>query len=364
VATVKQGLRGSDALQILESSASRDLKRTRELVEEASMADLASYFKGAEMGELSPSVKAELVSAGIAGGQWGFNALMQRLTSTNVHEADYEEVANEILEVISPLAKILNYSRFRATAIQSYVSQCSGRSLKMHSNDISKTELKKYEDQITFFRDTTISNAESLKRWVDSVDEFCVRLSEPSVLDSILMDTATSRGKKGTVSSKSISSYSKHWKSYALEILSGEIGIKWSGDHKESINEKVKHLINYQTRNWTKLQKDLNETRSTRRSYKSTRETNKLKNVESKKVTAEHHIDGRLVSITYNLPGVDEDLIQPALNSIRAQMMRNVKQGKVSFTMKSDRDFLSIEMEKALKEDVETLKVLLNSHRR
>jgi hypothetical protein len=89
-----------------------------------------------------------------------------------------------------------------------------------------------------------------------------------------------------------------------------------------------------------------------------------LKNVESKKVTAEHHIDGRLVSITYNLPGVDEDLIQPALNSIRAQMMRNVKQGKVSFTMKSDRDFLSIEMEKALKEDVETLKVLLNSHRR
>lgn len=46
MAQTKQGLRGSEALQILELRASRDLKLTRQLVEEASMADIASYFKG------------------------------------------------------------------------------------------------------------------------------------------------------------------------------------------------------------------------------------------------------------------------------------------------------------------------------
>ncbi len=72
----RQVLKGSEALQILESSASRELKRTRELIEEASAADIASYFKGAELGELSPTTNSELVSAAIAGGQWGFNALL------------------------------------------------------------------------------------------------------------------------------------------------------------------------------------------------------------------------------------------------------------------------------------------------
>lgn len=99
------GTQSSEALQILESSASRELKRTRELVEEASSADIASYFKGAELGELSPTTNSELVSAAIAGGQWGFNALLSRLASTEVHQADYENVANELLEIVSPHAK-------------------------------------------------------------------------------------------------------------------------------------------------------------------------------------------------------------------------------------------------------------------
>lgn len=50
MAQTKQGLKGSEALQILELRASRDLKLTRQLVEEASMADIASYFKGAGLG--------------------------------------------------------------------------------------------------------------------------------------------------------------------------------------------------------------------------------------------------------------------------------------------------------------------------
>jgi hypothetical protein len=362
MAQTKQGLKGSEALQILESRASRDLKRTRQLVEEASLADIASYFKGAELGELSTNANSELVSAAIAGGQWGFNALVSRLASTNVHEADYENVANEILEIVSPLAKVLNYARFRATAIQSYVALC-GRSLKLKSINLSKTELSKYEDQVTWIKNTTISNSDSLQDWASKVDLLCGHLSESQEGDANSIQATGSRSKKGTVSTKSISSYSKHWKSYAVEILSPEIGLNWNGDKSDSIATRIEHLVSYQTRTWSRLQKDLSETVSSRRSYRSAKVNGKATKSAGKQVTAEHDIDGRLLSISYNLPGVDEDLIQPALNSIRAQLMRNAKQAKVSFTMKTDSNSLSIEMEKASKEDLETLKVLLNSHR-
>ena len=363
MAPAKQRLKGSEALQILESSASRDLKRTRQLVEEASVADIASYFKGAGLGELATTANAELVSAAIAGGQWGFNALVSRLASTDVHEADYENVANDILGIVSPLAKILNYARFRATAIQSYVDQCGGRSLKLQSVNLSKTELSKYEDQVTWIQKTTISNADTLDNWVGAIDLLCGDLSEKQEVITSLRETTNSSRHRLMVSSRSISSYSKHWRSYAPEILTSEIGINWNGDRKDSIAARIEHLVSYQPRNWARLQRDLSETVSTRRSYQSAKKNRQTKVSAGKQVTVEHDIEGRLLSITYNLPGVDEDLVQPALNSIRAQLMRNAKHTKVSFTMKTDSNFLSIEMGKASKEDLETLKVLLNSHR-
>jgi hypothetical protein len=142
-----------------------------------------------------------------------------------------------------------------------------------------------------------------------------------------------------------------------------ELGLKLIGDKDDSIASKVMPLINYRPRSWSQLQKDLRETVSTRRSYQSAKKTGDNSRSEGKLVTVEHYIDGRLVSISYTLPGVDEDLIQPALNSIRAQLLRNTKQPKVSFTMKTENNSLSVEIEKASKEDLETLKVLLNSYK-
>ena len=363
MARAKQELRGAEALALLESSASRDLKRTRELVEEASMADVAVYFKGAELGELSPVTNAELVSAAIAGGQWGFNSLVSRLTSTSVHEADYEHVANEILEIVSLHAKILNFARFRATAIQSYVAQCSGRSMKLQAMNLSKNELNRFEDQVALVQNAKIWNLDSLQDWVNEVDNLCTSISERQELETDLKEVSSSRNKKGTVSTKSISSYSKHWRSYAPEIISQEISISYPENKAESIAVRTEYLVNYQPRNWAKLQRDLSESKSTRRIFHSAGLGKKNAKSTGKQVTAEHDLGGRLLSITYNLPGVDEDLIQPALNSIRAQLMRNVKQGKVSFTMKSDSNLLSIEMDKASKDDLETLRILLNSHK-
>ena len=159
MAQTKQALSGTEALQILETGASIDLKRARQLVEEAATADIASYFKGADLGEISPSLNSTLVSAAIAGGQWGFNSLVSRLSSSNVHESDYEHVANEILEIVSPLTKVLNYARFRTGAIQSYVAQCDVPSFKLQTMMISKADLAEYESRIEKIKKTKISTS-------------------------------------------------------------------------------------------------------------------------------------------------------------------------------------------------------------
>lgn len=359
----KQTLSGAEALQILETSASLDLKRARQLVEEAATADIASYFKGAELGEISPSLNATLVSAAIAGGQWGFNSLVSRLTSSNVHESDYEHVANEILEIVSPLTKVLNYARFRTGAIQSYVAQCDVPSFKLQTMMISKADLNEYESRIEKIKKAKISDDNSLLNWGYEVDELCEFLSNTQMTNSDSGENLASRSKKGTVSTKSISSYSKHWHSYMSEILALEIGIKWRGSKDDSILMRAAYLDGYKGRNWNQLQRDLSETVSTRRAYKAAKKARKNAKSAGKLITAEHDLDGRLLTITYDLSGVDEDLIQPALNSIKAQMMRNIKQEKVSVSMKTDSSALSIDFEKPTKEDLETLRILINSHR-
>ena len=363
MAQTKQALTGAEALQILETSASIDLKRARQLVEEAATADIASYFKGADLGEISPSLNSTLVSAAIAGGQWGFNSLVSRLSSSNVHEADYEHVANEILEIVSPLTKVLNYARFRTGAIQSYVAQCDVPSFKLQTMMISKGDLTEYESRIQKIKKTKISDDNSLLNWGDEVDELCEFLSNTQMNNADTGENLASRSKKGTVSTKSISSYSKHWHSYMSEILAPELGIRWRGDEDDSIATRTAYLDGYKVRSWSQLQKELNETVSTRRAYKAAKKTNKASKSSGKLITAEHDLDGRLLTITYDIAGVDEDLIQPALNSIKAQLMRNVKQDKISVSMKTDSSALSIDIEKPTKDDLETLRILINSHR-
>ena len=147
------------------------------------------------------------------------------------------------------------------------------------------------------------------------------------------------------------------------EILAPEIGIKWPGTKGDSIATRTAHLDDYRARSWQQLQKELNETVSTRRAYKSAKKANKSLKSGEKLITAEHDLDGRLLTITYNLSGVDEDLIQPALNSIKAQLMRNIKQNKVSVSMKTDSSALSVDIEKPTKDDLETVRIFINSHR-
>ena len=356
-------LNGSEALRALEERSGADLKRARQLVEEAAASDISSYFEGAGFGEPSPSLCSTLVAAALAGGQWGFNSLITRLESSNVHETDQDVVANEILEIVAPLAKILNYARFRSGSIQSYVAQCDIPSLKLQTMLLSKSDFEQYGKIVREIKNYRLNDQTTTFVWIEKVDELCDFLSKSQLENDEKNEKIASKSKKGTVSTKSISSYSKHWKSYANEVLSLVLDFKWSGDLEETINGRVRTLERYKTRTWSEIQKDLNQSISTRRAFTSSKKKRSAKVSGARLITEETDLAGRVLTLTFNSTGLDEDLIQPALNSIKGQLLRGNKKDKISVSMKTDSSSLSIELEKPTKEDLSTIEILLNSHR-
>ena len=129
----------------LESEAALELKQTRQLVEEACTKDILVFWAGSGLGEISRTSISTLVTPAIAGGQWGFNSLVKRLENLNITDSQLAEIANEILELAAPHAKILNYARFRSGAVQAYVSQCKSNSFDAEVLGINQSKSQTYK---------------------------------------------------------------------------------------------------------------------------------------------------------------------------------------------------------------------------
>ena len=355
---------GSELLKALESEASFELKQTRHLVEEACCKDISAYWSGAGLGEISRASILTLVTPAIAGGQWGFNSLISRLETLNVADNQLEEIANEILELSGPHAKILNYSRFRSGAVQAYVSQCKPSSFDAEVLGIPELTSKAYKNNVEKVLNTRISDIDSLRLWANQISDLMELLSVEQDRQRATVDEASGKSRKGSVSTKSVSSYSKHWLSFVEEKLSSEVGGKWNGDPEESTAERSRQLTGYEAISWNKMKNSLLESKSTRRSFSNDRKSQTKKSVSNndKFITDIHDLGGRKLTISYNLPGVDVDLIKPAVNSLRGHMIINPKSAHASVNMKSDSSYLSIDLDNPKKSDVETVEILLNSH--
>lgn len=355
--STKGNLKGLDALRTLEALSSAELKSCRGLVEQAALADINAYFNGANLGQLNPALGSSLVSAAIAGGQWGFNNLISRLGTSSIHESDLETVANEILEIVSPHTKLLNYARFRVGAVQSYVAQCEVPSFKLQTMLLSKPDLDDYKTKVELIKQAAIADERSAFAWLNMVDELCDFLSNSQLENS---DKQSSRSKKGTVSTKSISSYSKHWHSYASEILSIELGFRWSGNLEDSLRNRFSDLNKYKSRSWDQLQRDLNETKSTRRAYRGA--TKKEKTSSSKLVSHISQIGNSSLKVTFNLPAIDKDLITPAINLLRGQLIRNPKSPAISVNLESEGNSLIVELTNPKRDILTEVEIELNAH--
>jgi hypothetical protein len=95
--------------------------------------------------------------------------------------------------------------------------------------------------------------------------------------------------------------------------------------------------------------------------FKSAVKKSRLDSSHLKLITSQHDLGGRKLKITHDAIGIDKDLILPALNSMKGQLIMNPKQAKLLINMSSDSSTLIIELEMPKKNDVDNLKVLLDS---
>ena len=161
MSTKGTGVTGIEALSILELDASSELKRTRQLVEEAVVSDIRVYLGGLGVKNLPPQSLSGLVTAAVAGGQWGFNSLIARLESLDMKIKNLNKAANEILALIYRHTSILNYARIRVTSVQSIVKTLVNKSLNK-DNKIDLSEILDFE----------IRDRSSLMIWVEMAERY------------------------------------------------------------------------------------------------------------------------------------------------------------------------------------------------
>jgi len=138
------------------------------------------------------------------------------------------------------------------------------------------------------------------------------------------------------------------------------MNLKWNGKKEDTINERTKYLKKYNSLNEVQIKKILSEN-TKQATFKSAVKKSRLDSSRLKLITSQHDLGGRKLKITHDAIGIDKDLILPALNSMKGQMIMNPKQAKLLINMSSDSSTLIIELEMPKKNDVDNLKVLLDS---
>jgi len=322
---------GQEILSYLEVEVPIELKRARQYVEDAVSQDIHSYLMSAGSEQIPSNVVSGLTTAAIAGGQWGFSSLVTRMESANLRIENFDLAANEILMLISRHTTVLNFARIKATAVQSIIKSLFG-SMDSSINGAAIDKL---------FKSKIVDQA-SLAQWGKDTEK-------------LFHSMAISAGQ---VSQKSVSTYSKLWNSYLEEKILPKLGIKVDLQSVDSISERVKYLKNYKKITPAQVKKVLAE--SDKKSNFSTRQSNSRKST-AKLIKYERDLGGRNLRISYNSPGVNPDLIQPVLNSVKGQIIINPKQPILLVNMSIDDSHIIVELEKPKKEDVDTLKLQLGS---
>jgi hypothetical protein len=326
-------LTGNEAISLLEKESSDDLKRVRQLVEEAIRSDINAYLGSLGQKTVPPTVINSLVTAAIAGGQLGFNNLVIRLDAAQFKIKDLDQAANQLLSLTAGHVTVLNYARFRTGSVQSIINKIMNTSMSTED----QAEVK----QLLGIR---IQSEKSLYEWAKNIELF---FEQEAAF-------------QGQVSTRSISSYSKHWNSYVSEKILPIMNLTWNGKKEDTIEHRIKYLTKYSTLNEVQIKKILSE--NTKQAiFKSSVKRSKIDSSHLKLITSQHDLGGRKLKITHDAGGVDKDLILPAINSMKGQMIMNPKQAKLMVNMSSDSSTLIIELEMPKKNDVENLKVLLDS---
>jgi hypothetical protein len=87
-----------------------------------------------------------------------------------------------------------------------------------------------------------------------------------------------------------------------------------------------------------------------------------MKESSSKLVSHISQIGSSNLKVTFNLPAIDKDLITPAINLLRGQLIRNPKAPVISVNLESEGNSLIVELTNPKRDILSEVEIELNAH--
>lgn len=362
---------GQQLKERLERDLGFEANRARMLTEAFASDEVATYWKGRGLEVLDVQSYASLAKtaliAGFAGRQ-KLTDLLYKLIPTPAKGIDISEVATEIVALVLDHQATLNLSRHRASCVNAHLNVLEpDRSLtQIYSSHLDEPGLKRAKKVSNDLLKKEVASQNQFTTWLRDVHKLLCEISDESPNKSEVeneSDSDGSRTRKGLISRKALSTYSKQWELFAKEKLGPTFGLTLEEDDASPLSGKLNRLENGSFRSWTTIIGDITEVRTSsvfqKRVSTPTERTLSISNQAKNLDSIELDLGGRPLKIQMSSEGVDKEQVAQFVKAMKAQFLVYSGKGAFNVSINSSGKMITVSLLNATKGELKKLEEVL-----
>jgi hypothetical protein len=361
--SISSSITGIQLRDTLLREAGMDLRKLKSILQEKCELDLKAYFKfkGIETG-YEPYLN-QFVADTLAGGQTGRRRIFANLEKVNINKSKTSTlavIADEMVRILSPRAKILNLARYRIRCVRAHLDNLQDLELQQNLRNMYAPIAKELASKSKELLNLTIVNEEDLLTWIKNVHEllFIISSNFPDSPNSDTEDSIqlSSRLKKGFIAKKNLPTYFKHWRNFCIEKLSQQFQLVSEFESETSLTYLYDTLNTNSLLNKEYIEKILEYTKN------NSNTSNSLNNLlDNKMIQREFDLNGNKLQILHNVEGIEKTLINSLIKNVEVQLRMNLGIKKLITSVSNLDKRIELVLENASKKDISLLKELLNN---
>lgn len=370
--------RGEDLAQFLAREATLDSTRLKEIIEDAALSDLDAYFQARNLNFDIKELKV-ILGAVLPGGNFTFKNLPVRLERVlpRTSKSSIEETSTELYLMLQGKRSDLNYFRYTLNA----VSKVLGDIVKIFDERIimglQPADESRIIKKLSILMSEEVTVPDEVTLWINDLCNLYIEISEliqkSGTVDLFDQNKSSGAYEKvikskvdiSSVSTKSISTYVLRLREY-VSYRANNLGTK---DQKKTFQlDFQQRILNYKDY-ISPSEEALNKNWKNAKNYEQVLElfqktnTSSAINSKSKIVTIKERLLSKgIASISFSGLGIEESLIPPVLRSLKSQLKIMPNQKIFVSEAETETDYLSVSVEGLKEKDLESLRLILDSH--
>jgi len=359
-AQINEIISGIQMRDTLLRESGMDLRKLKNILNEKCEFDLRLYFEHKGFNSDFEKYLNQLIADALAGGSTGRKRIYSNLEKINFeskHKENLAIIADEIVRIISPRAKILNLSRYKIRCVRAHLENLQDLEIQQHLRALDTTNAKKLILKSRELCEAKIINEEHLIYWINSVHELLCEISSKfpdiSSSDHEYSTQLSSRLKKGFISKKNLPTYYKHWKNFCIEKLTIQFNLKIDFDTETSLSYISDKLLNEKPSSVESINYLLKNTKS------DSSLTKEIDSLDHELLTRDFFVNDKKISFKHNAEGIEKNLIESLIKNIEIQLKINPKMELLETSVFKDDKALEIKIENPVKSDILIIKEIL-----